>query len=386
VLNWRLNSGVRIVLVVMLALGLTLLACGGGRGQEPTEPTESQDAVEETEEEPEAVEGEEAEEEEVVGPVESVSGCTDELAYVGDVSVPDGTVFGPNEPFIKTWRLQNAGDCDWSGYQIAFLDGEPMGTMAQDIPDMPAGEEFDISIEMTSPGGAGDYTGRWQIVSPEGYSLGAVTCVITVQEAEEPSEEEPEEEAPVAGAPNAPTNLTMPSWSMTTLTLAWEDNSDNEDGFRVRDGDRETLAEVGPDVTTVDIPAPACGVTYEIHVRAFNAAGRSEFSNTIEAEGFCQAGGPPAAPSGLTIAGWGMNSLTLSWVDNSDNEDGFRIRERDLGRLGEVGPNVTTYTIDFGGLDVEACETIRLRVRAYNAAGEADSEVFETNAPGQGCP
>ena len=34
---------------------------------------------------------------------------------------------------------------------------------------------------------------------------------------------------------------------------------------------------------------------------------------------------PPAAPTGLAVTGVGSNQVTLTWADNSDNEDGFRI-------------------------------------------------------------
>lgn len=382
----------RMVMIVAAVLTLAILACGRGQGQEPDEPEDAEEEVDEAEETDD--EEDEAEEEDLE-PIEGPGGCTDDMAFIVDVSVPDDTVFGPNEPFTKTWRLQNTGDCDWSGYQLIFLDGEPMGTMIQDIPDMPAGEEFDISIEMTSPGGVGDYTGRWQVISSEGYSLGTITCIITVQAGEadeEPVEEEPEveeeetEEEPAAGAPAAPSNLTMPEWSMTTITLAWQDNSDDEDGFRVRDGDQTTLAEVGPDVTTVVIDAPPCGETYRIHVRAFNAAGRSAFSNMIEAEGTCvgQEDAIPEAPSNLSAIGGavgGESFVNVTWTDNGDNEDGFRVVDRDLGMLAETGPD--TEFVQLSEDEIEECTVLHLRVRAFNDAGISPfSDMFEVIMPG----
>jgi hypothetical protein len=64
--------------------------------------------------------------------------------------------------------------------------------------------------------------------------------------------------------------------SARTMTLSWEDTSENEDGFRIYriTGDHKTMiAEVAPNVTRyVDKNAPrdACYV-----VTAFNAAGES---------------------------------------------------------------------------------------------------------------
>ena len=126
-------------------------------------------------------------------------GCADGMHFVADVTVPDGTRFGPNEHFIKTWRVRNSGSCDWAGYRILFDSGEPLGTLDQPILDTTAGQEMEISVEMTSPGGPGNYTGRWRIQSPAGANLGTLSCVIVVEGEEgslptvEPTEEPTEE-------------------------------------------------------------------------------------------------------------------------------------------------------------------------------------------------
>src|SRR5262249_40010223 len=65
--------------------------------------------------------------------------------------------------------------------------------------------------------------------------------------------------------------------------------------------------------------------------------------------------------------------LTLTWTDNSSNEDGFAI-ERDTGPTGAftqiatTGPNVTSY-IDSG---LPSGSTNCYRVRAFNSAGFSD--------------
>jgi len=63
-------------------------------------------------------------------------------------------------------------------------------------------------------------------------------------------------------------------------------------------------------------------------------------------------------------------SLQLSWVDNSDNEDGFHI-ERKVGNNGifsfiaTVGPNVTSYTDD----NLASNTTYCYRLNAFNNRG-----------------
>jgi hypothetical protein len=129
-------------------------------------------------------------------------GCTNAMEFLADVTVPDGTTFAPDTAFVKTWRVQNTGTCNWSGYRIVFSDGEPMGTPEQVIADTPTGQAVEISLEMTAPGGAGNYTGRWQVQSPSGAVLGNLTCVIVVEGEDDPSE--PPTDDPTAEPPNPP--------------------------------------------------------------------------------------------------------------------------------------------------------------------------------------
>ncbi|NLE44228.1 MAG: hypothetical protein GX620_05870 [Chloroflexi bacterium] len=88
---------------------------------------------------------------------------------------------------------------------------------------------------------------------------------------------------------------------------------------------------------------------------------------------------PPAAPTGLTATPAGQVQITLNWVDNASNEEGFRIERSPGGantwtQIGTVGPNVTTYAS--GGL---TCNTqYDHRVRAYNGAG---SSAYSNVAP-----
>ena len=74
---------------------------------------------------------------------------------------------------------------------------------------------------------------------------------------------------------------------------------------------------------------------------------------------------PPAAPN-LT----GFDDR-LSWVDNSDNEDGFRLYISVNGEehVFEVGENVTVFEYPDGL--ISACGTIDYEIMAFNKAGES---------------
>jgi hypothetical protein len=75
----------------------------------------------------------------------------------------------------------------------------------------------------------------------------------------------------------------------------------------------------------------------------------------------------------LGLAPVQAGQLTLSWIDNSDNEDGFAIERRQgpasaYAEIARVGPNSAGYVdvaLDDG---VEYC----YRVRAFNGAGYSD--------------
>jgi hypothetical protein len=94
------------------------------------------------------------------------------------------------------------------------------------------------------------------------------------------------------------TILLATTLSAADLTLTWQDNSDNEDGFevwrQVNDGQWELIAATGPDSPTFNDGVIPIGVILRYRVRAWNQFGESDFSNEIMIGTF-----PPAAPSGL---------------------------------------------------------------------------------------
>jgi hypothetical protein len=110
---------------------------------------------------------------------EATGGCVEDSEFVTDVTVPDGTVFSPGETFTKTWRLKNGGTCTWStDYQFYDIYSGSPGTRISapgsiNIPRQVApGETVDLSVEMTAPGEAGEYTSQWRMANPGGGAFG----------------------------------------------------------------------------------------------------------------------------------------------------------------------------------------------------------------------
>ena len=170
----------------------------------------------------------------------------------------------------------------------------------------------------------------------------------------------------------APTNLVATTVSASEIDLAWTDNSDNEDGFRIErcSGAGCTnffeIATVGANVTTYHNTSLLAATSYSYRVRAYNGAGTSAYSNVATATNFV-----PTQPTNLTATTVSASQIDLAWTDNATNEDGFRI-ERCAGagcavftEIATVGANVTTYQNT--GLAFNTSYTYR--VRAYNGAG-----------------
>ncbi len=90
-------------------------------------------------------------------------------------TIPDGTIETPGAAFIKTWRLKNTGACTWtSSYNAVFLNGDALGA-ASTVPltgNVAPGQTVDISVNMTAPAAAGNYTGNWSMRNASGVLFG----------------------------------------------------------------------------------------------------------------------------------------------------------------------------------------------------------------------
>jgi hypothetical protein len=89
-------------------------------------------------------------------------------------------------------------------------------------------------------------------------------------------------------APAAPGDLSAAAISPSQIDLSWTDNSEGESGFAIERwngalGEYEEIATVEADVTSFSDAGLAAETTYSYRVRAFNAAGHSDYSNEAEA-------------------------------------------------------------------------------------------------------
>jgi serine protease AprX len=187
---------------------------------------------------------------------------------------------------------------------------------------------------------------------------------------------------PYDNPPAAPTGLTANAVSCNRIDLAWTDNSDNETSFKIERGtdgiNFSQIDTVGANITSYSDTTAAENTTYYYRVRASNAFGNSDYSNTASAA-------TPPCPVQLPTAPTITNIKTLkytadiTWADNSNNEDGFNIYRgtspTNLTLIATVGADTTFY--QDSGLTRKS--TYYYKVCAYNGSGESCSAVVQAN-------
>jgi Ig-like domain from next to BRCA1 gene len=109
----------------------------------------------------------------------------DQSAFIGDVTIPEGTLMTPNERFTKTWELQNVGLVPWAGRQLRCADadlvvfkrdGELMQVAMPPVPDAPVidvpftapGDHVRLSMVFTAPALPGTYLSYWKSYFADG--------------------------------------------------------------------------------------------------------------------------------------------------------------------------------------------------------------------------
>ncbi|WP_347244391.1 pre-peptidase C-terminal domain-containing protein [Thermogutta sp.] len=121
----------------------------------------------------------------------------------------------------------------------------------------------------------------------------------------------------------------------TPINLAWS-STGNEYYGEVWGGPGGTLTFGWQSEPYKSLGPQWAGYTYSWHVKARNGAGESGWSSTWT---FTV---KPAAPSNLSAQTASCSQVDLYWVDNSGNEEGYRIF-RNGSYVGQVGMNSTSY-------------------------------------------
>lgn len=185
--------------------------------------------------------------------------------------------------------------------------------------------------------------------------------------------------------PDVPTNLSATAKSSTEIELKWYDNFLTADGYIIERSfspDSWSDALIIRDLASTRFNGEGtyadkgltANTTYYYRVYALNMAGKSDYSNTARTT---TSPLPPAKPSNLQAIPKTTGEIELSWKDNADNEQGFKVfRAHDnsgscgifieLADIKEA--NAQNYT-DYAVLPQSA---YYYKVYAYNLGGKSD--------------
>jgi len=292
-------------------------------------------------------------------------------------------------------KQQSAGSqCEWCGRAVNDLNGGPLpgAKITLSSSDTRVSGREDVIVD-TDGSGCIDFSFDTSSIS---YS---VTVTMTGYQDYEtgtqtwgchPGEKEIRLSPTSPGAPSAPTGLAATPVSTTQINLSWQDNSNNEDkfGILVSEGSAGSWSEVD-EVTTDSVnyfhTGLNCGTTYWYRVYAGAGSEISDYSNEVSATTWNCTIGVPAAPSNLILGVISESEISLYWVDNSDNEDGFLVERKSEGwgtyeEIKVTGPDIM-YFPDNG---LSAVAIYYYRVRAYNEDGTSgySEEVSATTSGG----
>ncbi len=100
--------------------------------------------------------------------------CSDNLTFIEDLTIPDGSTVAPKTVLDKRWRVENSGTCNWDvHYQLKLTGGNAMGA-AQEQALYPARSQIQVvlRIQFIAPAEPGAYRSAWQAFGPDGKPFG----------------------------------------------------------------------------------------------------------------------------------------------------------------------------------------------------------------------
>ena len=96
------------------------------------------------------------------------------LEFVSDVTIPDGTTVSIGSAIDKQWLVNNNGSCNWdSAYHLKWIGGDPMGAnQEQFLYPARAGTKVTMRILFIAPAAEGTYESAWQAYGSNGIAFG----------------------------------------------------------------------------------------------------------------------------------------------------------------------------------------------------------------------
>lgn len=100
--------------------------------------------------------------------------CVNNLKFLADLTVPDGSIYPPGAEIDKRWLVENSGTCNWDArYRLRLFTGDPLGAVPEvSLYPALAGARAEIAIRFTAPAEPGAYRSEWQAYGADGIPFG----------------------------------------------------------------------------------------------------------------------------------------------------------------------------------------------------------------------
>lgn len=113
----------------------------------------------------------------------TAAACVNGMRFIADLNLDDNNMqspppVSPGQPFSKGWRIQNSGTCAWTtAYRLVFVSGNVPGASMGGQPTpiqgfVPAGNQYDMFVNLVAPLSPGIYQGIWQMVDEQNRPFG----------------------------------------------------------------------------------------------------------------------------------------------------------------------------------------------------------------------
>jgi len=193
-------------------------------------------------------------------------------------------------------------------------------------------------------------------------------------------------EARSAAQTDAPSNVIAAASSTSQIDIGWQDNATTETNFQIHrsttgaTGVFSVLATLAANARSHSDSGLSSAVEYCYKVRSARSTGKktsySMFSNTSCATIQLPPPPPPppapAAPTIINATPYNSNSVFLEFIDNSTNEDGFRVyRSFDGGATWSVWATASRDAAGVYDSYLQNELTVCYRLVAFNAGGDS---------------
>ncbi len=175
---------------------------------------------------------------------------------------------------------------------------------------------------------------------------------------------------------SAPTNLTALALNKNTVELRWSNNSASETAYSIERsetfiGGYSVVASVAANTTSYKDKNLEDETEYFYRVRSIGIHGNSSYSNVASATTPLAV---PDAPDSFIADATTTCAVALTWIDMSDNEDGFEIERSPFSTFGyKVLVVLPAEAEAYTDTSTRNNNTYYYRLRSINVAGRSDS-------------